>query len=59
MPAVNEQPLADLDRAIKLPTVTINAPRQTVWQFLTNPEQLTQCAPGLESLEVITPEQSL
>lgn len=38
-------------------TVTINAPRQAVWQFLTNPEQLTQCAPGLESLDVITPNE--
>lgn len=38
-------------------TVTIKAPRQTVWQFLTTPEQLTQCAPGLESLEVITPNE--
>ena len=38
-------------------TVTINAPRQTVWDFLTDPEQLTQCAPGLESLDVITPNE--
>jgi carbon monoxide dehydrogenase subunit G len=32
-------------------TVTINAPREKVWKFLTTPEQLTECAPGLESLE--------
>lgn len=38
-------------------TVTINAPRETVWHFLTDPEELTKCAPGLESLEVITPNQ--
>jgi carbon monoxide dehydrogenase subunit G len=38
-------------------TVTINAPREKVWRFLTDPEQLTQCAPGLESLEVITPNE--
>ncbi len=38
-------------------TVTINAPRQKVWDFLTDPEQLTQCAPGLESLEVVTPNE--
>ena len=38
-------------------TVTINAPRQKVWQFLTDPPQLTECVPGLESLEVITPNE--
>lgn len=38
-------------------TVTINAPREKVWRFLTDPQELTQCAPGLESLEVITPNE--
>ena len=38
-------------------TVTINAPREKVWRFLTTPEELTQCAPGLESFEVITPNE--
>jgi carbon monoxide dehydrogenase subunit G len=38
-------------------TVTIKAPRDKVWKFLTTPEQLTECAPGLESLEVITPNE--
>ncbi|HEX9163716.1 MAG TPA: carbon monoxide dehydrogenase subunit G [Thermoanaerobaculia bacterium] len=38
-------------------TVTINAPREKVWTFLTTPEQLTHCAPGLESLEIITPNE--
>jgi carbon monoxide dehydrogenase subunit G len=38
-------------------TVTINAPREKVWHFLTTPEELTHCAPGLESLEVITPNE--
>ena len=38
-------------------TVTINAPREKVWQFLTDPPQLTECVPGLESLEVITPNE--
>ncbi len=38
-------------------TVAINAPRQAVWRFLTDPEQLTQCAPGLESLDVIAPNE--
>ena len=37
--------------------VTINAPREKVWGFLTDPTQLTECAPGLESLEVITPNE--
>jgi uncharacterized protein len=38
-------------------TVTINAPRERVWRFLTDPAQLTECAPGLESLDVITPNE--
>jgi uncharacterized protein len=38
-------------------TVTINAPRDKVWKFLTDPNQLTDCAPGLESLEVIAPNE--
>ena len=38
-------------------TVTINAPRQKVWAFLTDPSQLTECAPGLESLDVIVPNE--
>ena len=36
-------------------TVTIQAPRQKVWDFLIDPDQVSQCAPGLESLTVITP----
>jgi carbon monoxide dehydrogenase subunit G len=38
-------------------TVTIKAPREKVWAFLTTPEQLTECAPGLEKLEIITPNE--
>ncbi len=38
-------------------TVTIDAPRQKVWQYLTDPEKVTECAPGLESVEVITPNE--
>ena len=38
-------------------TVTINAPREKVWKFLTNPEQLADCAPGLESLEILIPNE--
>lgn len=38
-------------------TVTINAPRDRVWSFLTDPPQLTECVPGLESLDVVTPNE--
>jgi len=33
--------------------VSMAAPRETVWAFLTDPHQVGQCAPGLESLEVL------
>jgi carbon monoxide dehydrogenase subunit G len=33
--------------------VEIKATREKVWAFLTDPHQVTQCAPGLQSLEVI------
>ena len=36
-------------------TVAIRAPRQKVWDFLTDPEKVAAAAPGLESLEVIEP----
>ena len=38
-------------------TVTINAPREKVWNYLTDPNQVAQCAPGLESVEVLVPNQ--
>ncbi len=38
-------------------TVKINAPRDKVWAFLTNPEELGDCAPGLEKLEIIKPNE--
>lgn len=38
-------------------TVTIGAPREKVWAFLTDPHKVGQCAPGLESLEVVDPGQ--
>jgi len=38
-------------------TVTIQASRQQVWDFLTNPEEVSQCAPGLESMEIISPDE--
>jgi carbon monoxide dehydrogenase subunit G len=33
----------------------IEAPRQQVWEFLTDPKQVAECAPGLESLDVLEP----
>jgi carbon monoxide dehydrogenase subunit G len=35
--------------------VSINAPRAQVYQFLTDPNQVGQCAPGVESIEIIQP----
>jgi len=35
--------------------VTIKAPRKRVWDFMTDPEQIGQCAPGVEKIEVIEP----
>ena len=35
--------------------VTINASRKQVWDFMTDPEQIGQCAPGVEKIEVIEP----
>lgn len=33
--------------------VTIRAPRKAVWDFLTDPNQIGQCAPGVEKIETI------
>ena len=33
--------------------VTINAPRKKVWDFLTDPNQIGQCMPGVEKIETI------
>ena len=38
-------------------TVTIHAPREKVWQFLTSPEFVSQCAPGVQSVEVLVPDK--
>ena len=32
--------------------VTIEAPRQRAWEFLTDPHQVTQCAPDVQKLDV-------
>lgn len=37
--------------------VTIAAPRESVWKFLTDPHAVSQCAPGLESIKVVTPDE--
>ena len=34
-------------------SVEINAPRDTVWAFVIDPDQVGQCGPGVESIEVI------
>ena len=33
--------------------VTIHAPRKKVWDFLTDPNQIGPCAPGVEQIETI------
>jgi uncharacterized protein len=38
-------------------TVTINASRERVWEFLTDPHAVSQCAPGVQSLEIIEPDK--
>jgi carbon monoxide dehydrogenase subunit G len=35
--------------------VAIRAPRKRVWDFLTDPNQVGQCAPGVEKIEEIEP----
>jgi carbon monoxide dehydrogenase subunit G len=36
-------------------TVQIAAPRDRVWAFVNDPNQVGQCGPGVESIEVIDP----
>ena len=36
-------------------TVSIQASRQKVWDFLTDPNKVAGCAPGLEKLEILEP----
>ena len=38
-------------------TVKINAPKEKVWEFLTDPNKVTQCMPDVKSLEVVVPDQ--
>jgi len=37
--------------------VPIHAPRKRVWDFLTDPNQLGQCVPGVEKIEIIEPKK--
>jgi carbon monoxide dehydrogenase subunit G len=37
--------------------VKINAPREKVWEFLTSPDFVTGCAPGINSVEVVVPDK--
>ena len=37
--------------------VSIRAPRKRVWDFLTDPNQLGQCVPGVEKIEIIEPNK--
>jgi carbon monoxide dehydrogenase subunit G len=36
-------------------TVEIAAPRDKVWAFVTDPTQVGQCGPGVETIEVVDP----
>lgn len=36
-------------------SVTIKAPRQRVYDFLTDPNMVSQCAPGVESITITEP----
>lgn len=37
--------------------VDIQAPREKVWEFLTSPDLVSQCAPGVRSVEVVIPDK--
>ncbi len=36
-------------------SVTINAPLEHVWNFLVEPASISQCVPGLDTLEIVVP----
>ena len=38
-------------------TVMIAAPREKVWAFFTDPHAVGACAPGLESLDILVPDE--
>jgi len=37
--------------------VAIHAPRKKVWDFLTDPNQIGQCVPGVEKIGIIEPNK--
>jgi uncharacterized protein len=37
--------------------VAIHAPRKRVWDFLTDPNQIGQCVPGVEKIEIVEPNK--
>ena len=37
--------------------VVIKAPRKKVWDFMTDPNQIGPCAPGVEKIETIEPDK--
>jgi uncharacterized protein len=37
--------------------VSIRAPRKRVWDFLTDPNQIGQCVPGVEKIEIVEPNK--
>ena len=37
--------------------VNIKASRDEVWSFITNPESVAACAPGVESMEIVEPDK--
>jgi carbon monoxide dehydrogenase subunit G len=37
--------------------VSIRAPRKKVWDFLTDPNQIATCAPGVEKIETLEPNK--
>lgn len=39
--------------------VTIEAPRERAWAFLTDPHQITRCAPGVQSLKIVDDQRFL
>lgn len=37
--------------------ISINAPRDKVWEFLTDPYALGRCVPGIEWMKIVTPDK--
>ncbi|MFQ5790793.1 MAG: CoxG family protein [Acidobacteriota bacterium] len=37
--------------------VHIKAPRERVWKFLTDADAISKCMPGVDSIEVVTPDK--